>query len=104
MTETEGRTALAAYAHKRTEGADGAALILTFHGTGGDERQFHNLGVELMPGSHVISPRGDVSEAGHARFFRRRRSTDLLHLLRHLPESLPDPAHHLLRLHAGEQM
>lgn len=46
-------------------------LLLTFHGTGGTERQFHALGHELMPRAHVVSPRGEVSEGGALRFFRR---------------------------------
>ena len=36
MTETID-TGLEAYAHARMEGAPGAPLVLTFHGTGGDE-------------------------------------------------------------------
>ena len=59
------------YVAARTEGARGAPLLFTFHGTGGDEHQFHALGAELMPGAHVVSPRGDVSEMGANRFFRR---------------------------------
>ena len=59
------------YLARRTEGAAGAALFLTFHGTGGDENQFHQLAEQLIPGAHVVSPRGDVSEMGAARFFRR---------------------------------
>lgn len=55
----------------RSEGAAGAPLLLTFHGTGGNERQFHELGAALLPGAHVVSPRGDVSEHGALRFFRR---------------------------------
>jgi len=55
-----------------TAGAPGAPLAFTFHGTGGDETQFHGLARQLLPDAHVISPRGDVSEGGHARFFRRR--------------------------------
>ena len=55
----------------RSEGAAGAPLLLTFHGTGGNERQFHELGQALLPGAHVVSPRGDVSEHGALRFFRR---------------------------------
>lgn len=55
----------------RTEGTTDA-LLLTFHGTGGTERQFHDLGQRLMPGAHVVSPRGEVSEGGALRFFRRR--------------------------------
>ena len=59
------------YAAKRTKGRKGAPLILTFHGTGGTEDQFHGLALELLPGAHVTSPRGDVSEMGALRFFRR---------------------------------
>lgn len=55
----------------RTEGQPGAPLLLTFHGTGGDERQFHGIGPQLLPGAHVVSPRGEVSEHGALRFFRR---------------------------------
>ena len=54
-----------------TEGAPGAPLLLTFHGTGGSERQFHSFAESLLPGAHIVSPRGDVSEMGAARFFRR---------------------------------
>ncbi len=60
-----------AYHAERSDGAPGAPLLLTFHGTGGDEHQFHGLGRELMPGAHVVSPRGDVNEGGALRFFRR---------------------------------
>lgn len=55
----------------RTEGRPGAPLLLTFHGTGGNERQFHGIGPDLLPGAHVVSPRGEVSEGGMLRFFRR---------------------------------
>lgn len=48
-----------------------APLVFVFHGTGGDEDQFFTLAQELLPGAGVISPRGDVSEAGAVRFFRR---------------------------------
>jgi len=56
----------------RTEGRPGAPLLLTFHGTGGHEGQFHGIGPELLPGAHVVSPRGEVDENGMLRFFRRR--------------------------------
>ena len=55
----------------RTEGAKGAPLFLTFHGTGADETQFHGLAGQLMPGARIVSPRGDVSEAGMNRYFKR---------------------------------
>ena len=48
-----------------------APLVFSFHGTGGDEHQFFDLAQELVPGAGVVSPRGDVSEMGAARFFRR---------------------------------
>ena len=56
---------------------DGAArpnapLVFTFHGTGGDERQFVPLARSLVPDATIISPRGDVSEYGSLRFFRRK--------------------------------
>ncbi|WP_439522145.1 alpha/beta hydrolase [Marivita sp.] len=59
------------YFHAETKGASGAPLVFTFHGTGADETQFHELAQHLVPNAHVISPRGDVSEQGMARFFRR---------------------------------
>ncbi|MGJ8590316.1 MAG: alpha/beta hydrolase [Yoonia sp.] len=49
----------------------GAPLIFAFHGTGGDEHQFFDLTQSIVPGAGVVSPRGDVSEGGAARFFRR---------------------------------
>ena len=48
-----------------------APLVFAFHGTGGNETQFFGLAQELVPDAGVISPRGDVSEMGAARFFRR---------------------------------
>lgn len=59
------------YHAKRTTGAPGAPLILTLHGTGGTEDQFHGLAESLIPDAHVASPRGDVSEGGALRYFRR---------------------------------
>jgi phospholipase/carboxylesterase len=50
----------------------GAPLFFTFHGTGGDEHQFFDLAQDLMPPAHVISLRGDVSEHGALRFFKRK--------------------------------
>ena len=50
---------------------EGTPLVFAFHGTGGDERQFYGLVQEIAPDAGIISPRGDVSEHGAARFFRR---------------------------------
>ncbi len=59
------------YVAKRAKGAAGQPLFLTFHGTGGTEDQFHGFAHQLMPGAHVASPRGDVSEHGALRYFAR---------------------------------
>ncbi|MDB5539962.1 MAG: Esterase [Devosia sp.] len=42
-----------------------------FHGTGGDEHQFTDLAAELKPGARRIGVRGDVSEGGALRYFKR---------------------------------
>jgi phospholipase/carboxylesterase len=60
-----------AYIHEALPGSPGAPLLFLFHGTGGDEHQLVSLGRELLPAASLISPRGDVSEMGAARFFRR---------------------------------
>ncbi|MBP0483772.1 alpha/beta hydrolase [Sagittula salina] len=60
------------YAYAETSGQPGAPLIFTCHGTGGTEAQFHGFASEVLPEAHVISPRGDVSEHGALRYFRRR--------------------------------
>ena len=49
----------------------GAPLIFVFHGTGGGEDQLFALARQLAPAAGVVAPRGDVSERGAARFFRR---------------------------------
>ncbi len=59
------------YQAKRTKGTAGQPLFLTFHGTGGAEDQFHGFAEQLKPGAHVASPRGDVSEHGALRYFKR---------------------------------
>ncbi len=59
------------YVHTVLPGSPGGPLFFLFHGTGGDERQLLSLGRELMPSARLVSPRGDVSEFGAARFFRR---------------------------------
>lgn len=51
-------------------GAEAPTLFL-FHGTGGDETQFLDLGAELKPGARLVAPRGDVSEHGALRYFKR---------------------------------
>lgn len=60
-----------AYIHKVLSGEPGGPLVFAFHGTGGDENQLIGFARDLVPGATVVSPRGDVSEMGAARFFRR---------------------------------
>jgi len=49
----------------------GNPVLFVFHGTGADETQFLDFGAELFPEAITIAPRGDVSEDGKLRFFKR---------------------------------
>ncbi|MER8699339.1 alpha/beta hydrolase [Mesorhizobium sp. M1273] len=59
------------YIHKVLPGSLGGPLLFVFHGTGGDEDQLLSLGRDLAPQATIVGPRGDASEQGAARFFRR---------------------------------
>lgn len=48
-----------------------AGTIFLLHGTGGNERQFFEVATELSPGARRVAPRGDVSEHGALRYFKR---------------------------------
>jgi phospholipase/carboxylesterase len=63
---------LDAYRRVARPPAPGAPLVFTFHGTGGDESQFTGLIEQILPEAGIVSPRGDVSEHGANRFFRRK--------------------------------
>ena len=62
---------LDSYHHISRDPAPGQPLVIALHGTGGDEHQFARLVEQILPGAGLVSPRGDVSEHGAARFFRR---------------------------------
>lgn len=49
----------------------GLPTIVALHGTGGNERDLLGLTRMIAPGCAIISPRGNVSENGMPRFFRR---------------------------------
>ena len=59
------------YAYHAERVAEGRPLAFVFHGTGGTEMQLVPMVRELMPGVAIVAPRGDVSEHGALRFFRR---------------------------------
>lgn len=59
------------YIAATTAGEAGRPLVFAFHGTGGTEAQFFDFAQQLVPGAAVVAPRGDVSEHGAARYFRR---------------------------------
>lgn len=61
-----------AYTHRfEPATAPGAAPLLLLHGTGGNEHDLIPLGEQIAPGAALLSPRGDGSEHGMPRFFRR---------------------------------
>lgn len=63
---------MSTYHFRAAEGAGAdAPLIFLFHGTGGDENQFFDLAAQLVPDAARVAPRGDVSEQGALRYFRR---------------------------------
>jgi phospholipase/carboxylesterase len=64
--------ALDSYVYRERPKPEGSPLVFALHGTGGDENQFFGLADELMPDADIIAPRGDVSEHGSTRFFRRK--------------------------------
>jgi phospholipase/carboxylesterase len=64
-------TAATAYVYHAEGRVEGRPLVFAFHGTGGTESQLVPMVRELMPGAAIVAPRGDVSEGGALRFFRR---------------------------------
>lgn len=48
-----------------------APVLYLLHGTGGDEHQFMAVAAQIAPGARRVGIRGDVSEGGALRYFRR---------------------------------
>lgn len=59
------------YQSFRRAGTASAPVVVAFHGTGGNEHQFTHLIDQILPDAGIVAPRGDVSEFGANRFFRR---------------------------------
>jgi phospholipase/carboxylesterase len=60
-----------AYAEVPAKAGD-QQIVFAFHGTGGDETQLVPLAQRVWPEAAIIAPRGDVSEHGALRFFKRK--------------------------------
>ena len=59
------------FAHVYRAGDPDKVTLLLLHGTGGNEHDLVPLSDRVLPGATLLSPRGQVDEHGHARFFRR---------------------------------
>lgn len=57
--------------HYKEPSADSETTFLLLHGTGGNERDLIPLAQHLNPAAACICPRGQVSEGGALRYFRR---------------------------------
>jgi phospholipase/carboxylesterase len=62
---------LASWPHAFRAGKSGVPVLLTLHGTGGNETEIMALADHLHPDATVLSPRGRVTEQGMNRWFRR---------------------------------
>ncbi len=62
--------------HIFKQGKQGKPVFLLLHGTGGDERDLLPLAEMLDPSYNVLSVKGEISENGMARYFKRREEGD----------------------------
>lgn len=59
------------YHLERTGSPETKRVLIHFHGTGGSERDLLPLAKQLLPGVNYLGVRGNISEHGMPRFFRR---------------------------------
>lgn len=59
------------FIHRIVPAQGSTRVLLLLHGTGGDEEDLLPIGRSLDPNAALLSPRGNVSENGSPRFFRR---------------------------------
>ena len=72
MTSDTGKSAVGTHVHRwEPPSAPTGATLLLLHGTGGDESDLIPLGRRMLPGAALLGVRGNVSENGAPRFFRR---------------------------------
>ncbi|WP_301420365.1 methylhydroquinone degradation carboxylesterase MhqD [Mammaliicoccus lentus] len=62
--------------HIFKQGEQGKPVFLLLHGTGGDERDLLPLAEMLDSSYNVLSVKGEISENGMARYFKRRAEGD----------------------------
>lgn len=62
--------------HIFKQGEQGKPVFLLLHGTGGDERDLLPLAEMLDPSYNLLSVKGEISENGMARYFKRRAEGD----------------------------
>ena len=63
---------LEGYDYRFEQGTDRSGpVLLLLHGTGGNEHDLIPVGRLVAPAADIVSPRGNVSENGALRFFRR---------------------------------
>ncbi|GGE39875.1 phospholipase/carboxylesterase [Pullulanibacillus camelliae] len=83
--------------HLFKEGQPEHPVLLLLHGTGGNERDLLPLAAYIDPQAAVLSVRGNVSEQGMPRFFRRLAEgvfdeEDLIYRTKELNDFLDDAA------------
>lgn len=59
------------FIHRFVPGEESGDTLLVLHGTGGNENDLIGIGQAIAPGAAILSPRGNVLEAGAPRFFKR---------------------------------